>query len=368
MVSKNHNKINCPTNVTSPRLFAVMLDAVEQNGVVNSKEAKETIFPKARARVGNFNENNNDTHSEKALKQYGLIEYVNEEETDFRVSYLGKRLLEICQKDNAGEYVVQGGKYVIREDATYSYNAVLIDCLIAWKDSSGECTISPGMLLLKLLSDSRLDGFISETDWAYACVESNYRNCGDYEQLVSELTAFRISKGDIALSNEYEFLTAFSGNWQLLDRITVEGQNRWSLKEITKKNLEAKIWDYDLLANTKNSILHSDNEEVEHTTKQSSKHMISYVIKPFSIPDSLAVSEDMDELQVDIERADAQQIHSGDKVLFLNEQKNRLRLYNVFLINEMQKGDTIYDINLEKKQKVNKVKENEIIQQFNEEE
>ena len=55
-------------------------------------------------------------------------------------------------------------------------------------------------------------------------------------------------------------------------------------------------------------------------------------------------------------------------MLFLNEHHSRLRLYNVFLIGGMQKDDNIYDINIVKKQKVNRAKEDELIQQFNEEE
>lgn len=368
MPSKNHNKINCPTNSTSPRLFAVLLDAIAKKGTVTSVDAKEKIFPEARSAVSRYDSKNNDTHSEAMLKQYGLIEYVNNEETIFRVSHLGKRLLEVCAKDDTGCYIVQSGKYVIREDAEYSYNSVMVDCLMSWEDSSGECTISPGMLLLKLLSDKRLEEYITESDWAYTCAESDYRNNGDYEQLIDELVRFRASGEEITLSNEYVFLVAFSGNWQLLDRTTVDGKNRWTLKEITKKNLESKILKYDLLADSEYSILNTKDQEVEVTTRKSDKHVVSYWIKPFSIPDSLEVSEDMNGLQVDIECVDEQFIHSGDKVLFLNEQKNRLRLYNVFLINEMKKNDEIYDINLEKRQKVNKKKENEIIQQFNEEE
>ena len=128
---------------------------------------------------------------------------------------------------------------------------------------------------------------------------------------------------------------------------------------------------YQMLSRVKvdnNCEMESKEQEMETTTRMSDRHMVSYVIKPFSIPDSLSVTEEMGGLQVDVECVDSQNIGSGDKVLFLNEQKNRLRLYNVFLINEIQKSDSVYDINLEKKQKVNKTKESEIIQQFNEEE
>lgn len=109
-------------------------------------------------------------------------------------------------------------------------------------------------------------------------------------------------------------------------------------------------------------------EQEYKATETGDSHETSYVIKPFSIPDSLPVSEDISQLRIDAECVEAQFIHSGDKVLFLNEHHSRLRLYNVFLIGGMQKDDNIYDINIVKKQKVNRAKEDELIQQFNEEE
>lgn len=244
----------------------------------------------------------------------------------------------------------------------------MIDCLMTWKDSSGRCTISPGILLLKLLSDKRLEGFITEADWAYVCAESEYRNNGDYEQLISELIRFRISGANVAIANTYVFLVAFSGDWNLFDRVTVDGKNRWSLKEMTKKNLESKILEYDLLADAKHSILNKDLKDDEKKSQKQSEHTKSFMIKPLKIPDSVTVSDDICNLQLDIDFVDEQSVFCGDKVLFLNEQKNRLRLYNVFLINEMRKNDTVYDIDVEKKQKVNQSKEHEIIQQLVEEE
>ena len=197
MPSRNNDKINCPTNLTSPRIFAVLLDAIEEEGTVSSDDARINVFPKARAAVSRYNIANRDTHSEAALKQYGLIEYVDEEETIFKVSHLGKRLLEVCTKGG-------DGKYKVREDAEYSYNAVMIDCLLTWQDASGKCTIFPGMLLLKLLCDNRLGGYLTEADWAYVCAESSYRNDADYEKLIDELIEFRTNGTDIIITNTYD--------------------------------------------------------------------------------------------------------------------------------------------------------------------
>jgi hypothetical protein len=361
MPGRNNDKINCPTNLTSPRLYALLLSAVDAKGTVKSQDARVNVFPKARAAAGRYNADNPDTHGESTLAQYGLIEYVDDERTEFKVSHLGKRLLEVFTKG-------EDGKYNVKPDAVYSFNAIMTDCLCSWKDSSGHSMIFPGMLLVNLLSDKRLGEYLEEADWAYVCSKSNYRNDGDYEKLVSELIGFRNGDGEVEIANTYVFLVSFSGDWQLFDKSTVDGKNRWVLKDITKDNFATRIRDYDLMVNSSNSVLNKDEESTDENNSEKTSSQIKRIIKPFRIPDSLVITENTNNIQLEVEYVDRQGILNGDKVIFVNEVVDRLRTYNVFLVNDMLRNDGEYDINIEKEKRVNREKEQFIIHQMKEEE
>lgn len=228
MPGRNFDQINYPTNITNPATFAVLLRAIEEVGSVHSSEASKSVFPKARAAVGRFNAENNDTHGEGTLKTYGLIEYITTSgDAEFKVSYLGKRLLELYEKND-------DGKYVLKTGCEYAYKSLLVDCLLHWSDNSGKKTVYPGMLLLKLLSDERIDEYITDYEWTYICAESDYRDTRDYDKIITDILEFRKNDENTNLKNGYVFLVAFSSAWGLLERETVDGQNHFKFNETTK--------------------------------------------------------------------------------------------------------------------------------------
>lgn len=228
MAGRNFDQINYPTNITNPATFAVLLRAIEELGSVHSSEASKSVFPKARAAVGRFNAENNDTHGEGTLKTYGLIEYVTTTgDAEFKVSYLGKRLLELYEKNDDGKYVLKAG-------CEYAYKSLLVDCLLHWSDNSGKKTVFPGMLLLKLLSDERIDEYITDYEWTYICAESDYRDTRDYDKIITDILEFRKNDENTNLKNGYVFLVAFSSAWGLLERETVDGQNHFKFNDTTK--------------------------------------------------------------------------------------------------------------------------------------
>lgn len=231
-------KINCPTSMTNPTAIAAILNSIDSRGSVKSNEAKEKIFPEARSKISHWDPKIKDTHAEGQLKQYGLIEYTeNVEFKEFKLSFLGKRFLEIFEENEAG-------KYVLKSNTEYAYNSILIDCLLTWKDNSNKKCIHPGFLLLKLLMDERMEGYLYENEWTYAC-NSKFSDDADYEQLVVDLLDFReqglkLPEG-MSAGNTYAFLVAFSNSWQIFDKEMDNGNNKYSLKDITKNNLMAKM-------------------------------------------------------------------------------------------------------------------------------
>lgn len=228
MAGRNFDQINYPTNITKPATFAVLLRAIEELGSVHSSEASKNVFPKARAAVGRFNADKNDTHGEGTLKTYGLIEYITTSgDAEFKVSYLGKRLLELYEKNDDDKYVLKAG-------CEYAYKSLLVDCLLHWTDNSGKKTIYPGMLLLKLLSDERIDEYITDYEWTYICAESDYRDTRDYDKIIKDILEFRKNGENTNLKNGYVFLVAFSSAWDLLVRETVDGQNHFKFNDTTK--------------------------------------------------------------------------------------------------------------------------------------
>lgn len=246
-------KINCPTSMTNPAAIAPLLDVINQYGSLKSTEARNSIFPKARAAISRWNEDKPDTHSEGQLFQYGLIEYVSgSTEKEFSLSFLGKRFLEIFEKKD-GQINANGekekDKYVCKAGMDFAYNAVLIDCLLTWKISIGENTLHPGLLLLKLMVDSRLDGYIFENEWAYVC-NSDFADTLDYESLVNEIVSYRDAHQEPPVessSNTYAFLIAFANSWQIFEKTVVDSKNKFVLTETTESNLKAKMLEIDTL-------------------------------------------------------------------------------------------------------------------------
>ena len=237
MAKRINDKINYPTNFTSPKTFAVLLDAVKKAGQLTSEQARTRVFPQARSAVSRYDPANNDTHGEGTLRTYGLVEDVpGTEPVEFRISALGSRFLECFKRDI-------DGKFTLKSDNEFSFNSILLDALLYWTDSSGAKLINPGWVMLKLLNDSRLGYYITDYEWAYFCECSDYRNTKDYEALVAALIDLRKSdiKEQVQLRNAYVFLVGFSGDWDILERRSENGFNCFSLKGITRENLKEKF-------------------------------------------------------------------------------------------------------------------------------
>lgn len=233
---RDHDRINYQTNFTSPSTFAILLDVINENGIVESEIARKKLFPQARAAVMGYNPENADTHGEISLKQYGLIEYVSD--TEFQLSFLGKRFLQLFEKNATG-------KFEKKTDNESNYNSVMIDCLLAWENDSGIKKVHPGLLILKLLSDMRTEGYITDVEWSFVCSESSYKDVRDYEQTLSELLDFRQNPHTVSLKKADVFLGAFSGAWEIFNK----NDNKYSLTDTTIDNLKMKLNEYELISN-----------------------------------------------------------------------------------------------------------------------
>lgn len=244
-----YDKINYQTNFTAPTTFAILLNAIDIRGTVNSDEARATIFPQARAAIMNYNPSNRDTHGEITLKQYGLIEYVGDKE--FKLSFLGKRYLELFYKNNEN-------KFVPKENNESNYNSVMIDSLLAWEDRTGAKLVSPGFLLIKLLSDKEIDNYITAYDWAYVCEHSSFKDDADYTKLVKDILQFRESGATIELKKTDVFLGGFSGKWNIFNK---SADGKYTLNELSKRNIKEKLKEYALFTNKHDDVF-SDEEEL----------------------------------------------------------------------------------------------------------
>lgn len=260
-------KINCPTSMTNPAAIAPLLDVIDKYGFIKSREATNTIFPTARSTVSRWNPEKPDTHSEGQLFQYGLIEYIpGSDDKEFKLTFLGKRFLEIFEK-REGQINAEGekekDKYICKDGMEYAYNAVLIDCLLTWKLTVGGKSLHPGLLLLKLMVDSRMNDYIFENEWAYVC-NSDYAGTLDYESLVKEITGFReegIEPPVESSGNTYAFLIAFANSWQIFEKQVVDSKNKFILSDITKGNLKSKMLEIDTLMKEDDSILSKISEK-----------------------------------------------------------------------------------------------------------
>ena len=223
MPERVYDKINYQTNFTSTKTFAILLRAIKKAGTVSSDYARDILFPQAKSAAGmSWNPSLPDTHGKITLEQYGLIEYVSE--TDFQLSYLGERFLELFD-ENFNQIA----------NSDYNYVSTMIDTLLKWKDVKNSRSINVGYLIIKILLDDTLGGYITENDFIYISEYSNIKRDSNYIEIRDSLLQHRESGNEYPLKKANILFSAYAGTWKLMDKFDLGDQKAYKLTELAKR-------------------------------------------------------------------------------------------------------------------------------------
>lgn len=226
MATKTYNKTILQTSFTSLESIYYLLQAVKANQPITHLEGTDKVFPQARARIsqargGEWDEEKRDTHAELTLKEMMLIRY-NKDET-FEVSDLGNAFLGAF---NLIEEPAENGKIniSIEDNLTLEQrNQFLLDILlrlVVEQPKYSRC-IHPYLILFKLLTDSKLNGYISKSEWACFINCSDYISDVQYTEIRDRLVEVRINKEQIDAQKSDRILTRLV-LWNVLNRIEIK--------------------------------------------------------------------------------------------------------------------------------------------------
>ncbi len=169
------------TSFTSLEYIYYLLEVVRKNQPMTSADGKDTIFPAARARIaqergGEWSEDKRDTHAELTLREMKFIRYIDSECTTFEVSDIGYTFLDaftLVEEPTDGEKV----KLSLHDNLSLDEkNQLLFDILvhINVKQERFGRNLRPYLILFKLLSEPKLEGYITKAEWACFINSSEY--------------------------------------------------------------------------------------------------------------------------------------------------------------------------------------------------
>lgn len=178
--------------------------------------------------------NHIDTHARLSLTQYNLIQCIDNK---FVLSDLGHRLLQSYDEEN--------NLIADRE----SYIKLAFDMICAWEKTDDGFDIHPGRILLNLLLEPALHGYITSFDVAYLFNDGLLKLDSQYSDIVNQVIDFReqgTSYTRDELKKTYTLLTGYV-NWNIFN-LDEQSDGHFKVvtlqddfKEYAKKELKKEV-------------------------------------------------------------------------------------------------------------------------------
>lgn len=207
-MARNLDKIQLPTNITDIEMLARLLRVVKNNEPLTSQNSK-TLFEDAKMEGKRKKKSKGDTHTEKALYSYGLIKYVGSAKNSFVVTKLGEELLSIYGDD--GSLKCDEEKFV----------STTLKVFASWYADNKGRDIHPGRIILQLLCDPELSGYLTEHEVAHFVYCPDFKIDEQYEEIKQFILDFRkkyIASPYTKTTKSYIFLPSLVNNWHILEK------------------------------------------------------------------------------------------------------------------------------------------------------
>ena len=269
--------------------------------------------------------------------------------TERRITETGKSMYEAIINDNIAE------RQRLLMDA--------IEKVIFGRNNGGcassESDIEAPDLAIKCILDT---GYCTSHEYAYM-IWNLHDNGKKYYQSLPDIIKARSSDG-IALQQE----ASNYADWKPILALI-----RWGfLKEADdgrqKVMIHPDVYSRygDRLENIK--VYNIDKlEQIEINSIQESDSVDDTVFKPFAISEESSMQIRTGTLREEIVNVEKQHIYTGDSVLFVNRSISRLLAYHSYLINDMSKVGTKYQMSLEMEGAVNRRQEDVLLAELKEE-
>ena len=269
--------------------------------------------------------------------------------TERRITETGKSMYEAIINDNIAE------RQRLLMDA--------IEKVIFGRNNGGcassDSDIEAPDLVIKCILDT---GYCTSHEYAYM-IWNLHDNGKKYYQSLPDIIKARNSDG-IALQQE----ASYYADWKPILALI-----RWGfLKEADdghqKVMIHPDVYSHygDRLENIK--VYNIDKlEQIEINSIQESDSVDDTVFKPFAISEEISMQIRTGTLREEIVNVEKQHIYTGDSVLFVNSSISRLLAYHSYLINDMTKDGTKYQMSLEIEGAVNRRREDVLLAELKEE-
>ena len=269
--------------------------------------------------------------------------------TERRITETGKSMYEAIINDNIAE------RQRLLMDA--------IEKVIFGRNNGGcassDSDIEAPDLAIKCILDT---GYCTSHEYAYM-IWNLHDNGKKYYQSLPDIIKARNSDG-IALQQE----ASNYADWKPILALI-----RWGfLKEADdgrqKVMIHPDVYSHygDRLENIK--VYNIDKlEQIEINSIQESDSVDDTVFKPFAISEESSMQISTGTLREEIVNVEKQHIYTGDSVLFVNRSISRLLAYHSYLINDMTKVGTKYQMSLEIEGAVNRRQEDVLLAELKEE-
>ena len=214
-MARNLDKIQLPTNITDIAMLSILLRAVKENEPLTPQDSK-TIFEEAKKDGKRKKKSKGDTHTEKALYTYGLIKYVGADKKSFVVTNLGEELLSIYNENGA----------LLCDESTFV--KITLKVFSAWHADNKGRNIHPGQIILQLLCDADLNGYLTEHEVAQMVYNPAFKLDSQYDEIKAFLLAFRsnqLASPYTKTTKSYIFLPSLVNNWHILEKESVDSLN-----------------------------------------------------------------------------------------------------------------------------------------------
>lgn len=263
MQNRNTDKIQYQTSFTDFPVFILYCKCIEKNKGIPARDINGVLGTE-RNKNGSWNQTY-DSHARISLAQYNLIKL--DEHNNYVLDSIGQKLVSLFDD----EFNLIG----TRED----YMSLTYDMITSWVQNKDDFNIHPGLIILKLMLEPSLHGYVTSQDIAHIFNYQNNKNDNQYNDIVRQIIEFRNS-GKVysheELKKTYTLLTGYV-NWDIFD---LDSKNSNStikvvyMKEDFRKYASQRLrkTEEQVLSTTefKELVVETENikEKIEHLTEK----------------------------------------------------------------------------------------------------
>lgn len=202
--NRQQEKIQYQTSFTDLPVFLTYCKCIKESNGIPEKSINGVLGIERR-KINPSWKQDYDSHAKISLQQYNLIKLVDDK---FVLDDLGEKLVALFNDNNIPSS---------REE----YLELTFKMITSWHQNAGDYNIHPGLIILKLMLEPELKGFITSQDVAHIFNNKDNKNDSQYSSFVEQIVSFRHSGMHYSkdqLKKTYTLLTGYV-NWDIFSLV-----------------------------------------------------------------------------------------------------------------------------------------------------